>query len=161
MKKLGSIICAIILVGYAHNLQAQKNTIASGGDATGSGGTVSYSVGQTDYTQQSGSNGNVNQGLQQPYEIFIVGIDDNKEIILEMILYPNPTKADIQLRIGQGFVGKLTYHLFDLNGKLLVSEKIISTLTSIPTSKFSSATYFLNISDDNQTIKTFKIIKNN
>ena len=156
-----SILTAFVVFGFSMASFAQKNTVTSGGEATGSGGTVSYSIGQIDYTQQSGSNGNVNQGLQQPYEIFIVGIDDNKEISLEMVLYPNPTDSDIKLKIDQAFVGNLTYQLFDLNGRQLVNEKIINAVTSIRTSTLSSATYFLHVSDETQVIKTFKIIKNN
>ena len=156
-----SILTAFVVFGFSMASFAQKNTVSTGGEATGSGGTVSYTIGQIDYTQQSGSNGNVNQGLQQPYEIFIVGIDDNKEISLEMVLYPNPTDSDIKLKIDQAFVGNLTYQLFDLNGRQLVNEKIISAVTSIRTSTLSSATFFLNVSDETQVIKTFKIIKNN
>ncbi len=131
------------------------------GEAAGSGGTVSYSVGQIDYTQQSGSNGDVNQGLQQPYELYIIGIDAYEEIRLEMVLYPNPTDSDINLMIDQALDENLYYQLFDQNGRQLVNEKITSNLTSICTSTLSSATYFLNVSDDNQVIKTFKIIKYN
>ena len=156
-----SILTAFVVFGFSMASTAQKNTVSTGGEATGSGGTVSYTIGQIDYTQQSSSNGNVNQGLQQPYEIFIVGIDDNKEISLEMVLYPNPTDSDIKLKIDQAFVGNLTYQLFDFNGRQLVNEKIISAVTSIRTSTLSSATYFLNVSDETQLIKTFKIIKNN
>ena len=156
-----SIFTAFVVFGFSMTSFAQKNTIATGGEATGSGGKVSYSIGQIDYKDQSGSSGDVNQGLQQPYEIFIVGIDDNKEIRLEMVLYPNPTDSDIKLKIDQASVGNLTYQLFDLNGRQLVNEKITSAVTSIRTSTLSSATYFLNVSDDTQVIKTFKIIKYN
>jgi hypothetical protein len=40
----------------------------AGGEATGSGGSVSYSVGQVVYTTNTGINGSVAQGVQQPYE---------------------------------------------------------------------------------------------
>jgi hypothetical protein len=155
------ILTAFVVFGFSLTSLAQKNTVTSGGEATGSGGTVSYSIGQIDYKDQSGNNGDVNQGLQQPYEIFIVGIDANPEISLEMVLYPNPTDADINLKVGKKFVGKFTYQLFDLNGKRLVNEKISGVITSIPTSILRSATYFLNVSDDSQVVKTFKIIKYN
>ena len=50
-------------------LSAQENTVASGGKATGSGGTVSYSVGQVVYTTNAGTNGSLSQGVQQPYVV--------------------------------------------------------------------------------------------
>lgn len=52
-------------------LQAQQTVPATGGNATGSGGTVNYTVGQAAYTTQTGSNGTITQGVQQPFEIWI------------------------------------------------------------------------------------------
>jgi hypothetical protein len=46
-----------------------------------SGGTIAYSIGQTIYSFESGSNGNVNQGVQQSYEIYTVKIDKNSNNI--------------------------------------------------------------------------------
>ena len=54
---------------------AQESANVSGGEATGSGGTVSYTIGQVAYTNHTGTNGNINQGVQQPYEIYLVGIN--------------------------------------------------------------------------------------
>jgi hypothetical protein len=49
---------------------AMQNTIpAAGGNAKGSGGSASFTVGQIFYTKLSGTNGTVIQGIQQPYEI--------------------------------------------------------------------------------------------
>lgn len=53
------------------SLQAQQTVPATGGIATGSGGTVSYTVGQAVYTTQTGSGGTITQGVQQPFEIWI------------------------------------------------------------------------------------------
>jgi hypothetical protein len=51
---------------------AMQNTISSaGGNAKGSGGSASFTVGQIFYTKLSGTNGSVVQGIQQPYEISI------------------------------------------------------------------------------------------
>jgi hypothetical protein len=52
-------------------LKAQQTVPATGGIATGSGGTVSYTVGQVADTTQTGSGGTVTQGVQQPFEIWI------------------------------------------------------------------------------------------
>lgn len=46
------------------------------GNATGTGGTSSYSIGQVVYASATGTNDSVNQGMQQPFEIFILGNDD-------------------------------------------------------------------------------------
>lgn len=49
-------------------LQSQEAILTSGGNASGSGGTVSYSIGQTFYTTYMGANGSVSHGVQHPFE---------------------------------------------------------------------------------------------
>jgi len=67
-----SILFAILLLGPGlTGLQEQQAILATGGNATGSGGTVSYTVGQAAYITQTGSGGTVTQGVQQPFEIWI------------------------------------------------------------------------------------------
>ena len=60
-------ICAVLLLGLGlTGLQAQESVNATGGDASGSGGSVSYSVGQITYQTHTGINGSVAEGVQQP-----------------------------------------------------------------------------------------------
>ncbi len=55
----------VLAIPDAH---AQEVIDASGGVATGSGGTVSYSLGQVVYTFNTGDGGMENQGVQQPVD---------------------------------------------------------------------------------------------
>ena len=55
-KKVKFIVVFLMLFSML-GLKAQETTDASGGEASGSGGTVSYSVGQIVYTTSSGTNG--------------------------------------------------------------------------------------------------------
>jgi hypothetical protein len=55
---------AFLLIGLG-GLSAQESVNGSGGDATGTGGTSSYSIGQVVYTTATGTNGSVAQGVQQ------------------------------------------------------------------------------------------------
>jgi uncharacterized repeat protein (TIGR02543 family) len=52
-------------------LSAQSNTVASGGEATGSGGNGSFTAGEVFYTYKSGSTGSVTEGMQQTDPIII------------------------------------------------------------------------------------------
>ncbi len=141
-------------------LMAQNATLASGGNALGSGGSSSYSVGQVVYTNSVGSNGFTNQGVQQPIEIFTLGKDDFPEITLVMSVYPNPTKAFVNLSIANYNSENITYQLFDLNGRVIQSNKILEKETQISLENVANAIYFLTVSDNNKILKTFKIIKN-
>jgi hypothetical protein len=59
---------ALLLVVSVRTVQGQAVIDAAGGEATGSGGTTSYSVGQIVYYSNSEAGGSENQGVQQPYE---------------------------------------------------------------------------------------------
>ena len=159
-KKLKLSIVILLGVGLT-GLQAQEAIPATGGNASGSGGTASYSVGQVFYTtNDGGANGSVAQGVQQPYEISIItGIEEAKEIILSVSAYPNPTTDYLTLKVGNFELSTLKFQLYDMNGKLLQNKKIEGGETNILMSNFASATYFLKVIQDNKEVKTFKIIK--
>jgi hypothetical protein len=138
---------------------SQEAIPASGGDASGSGGTLSFTVGQLGYSSNSGSNGSVAEGVQQPYEISTtVGIELSN-ISLDFIAYPNPTINNIVLSIKDFNNEKLNYQLYDMSGKLLKSNKVNSINTTIDMSELPVSNYVLNINNDSSIIKSFKIIK--
>ena len=156
--KLIALLAAGLL--WAGLVNAQQATTATGGDASGSGGTVAYSVGQIVYTTNTGANGSVAQGVQQAYEISIVtGLEDT-QISLNMQAYPNPTTDYLTLNVGNFELSTLNFQLYDISGKLIESRKIISSTETIAMGNLSSATYFLKVSTNNNEVKSFKIIKN-
>ena len=155
-------LSAVLLLGLGlTGLQAQESVNATGGDALGSGGSASYSVGQVVYTTNTGTNGSVAQGVQQPFEISVVtGIEEAKGINLSVSAYPNPTTDYLTLSISEFEISNLTYQLYDISGKLLQSEKITGNQTNIVMSNLVPANYFVKVIAGNQLIKEFKIIKN-
>jgi len=156
---------ALLLLGLGlTGLQAQESVNATGGNASGSGGTVSYSVGQVVYTTNIGTNGSVAQGVQQPYEISVVtGLEEAKGINLTVSAYPNPTTDYLTLEVDASTtlsIQSMAYQLYDMQGKLLQNEKITSNQASIVMSNLVPATYFVKVIQSNKELKTFKIIKN-
>jgi hypothetical protein len=154
-------ISAVLFLGLGlTGLQAQESVIATGGNASGSGGSVSYSVGQVVYTTNTGTSGSVAQGVQQPFEISVVtGLDEAKGIKLSVVAYPNPTTDYLTLEIKDFEPSNLNFQLYDMNGKLLQDKKIIGTQTSIVMSNLVPATYLVKVIQNNREVKTFKIIK--
>ena len=156
-------LCALLLLGLGlTGLQAQTAIPATGGNASGTGGTASYSVGQIVYTTNNGGvNGSVAQGVQQPFEISVVtGLDEAKGITLKCSAYPNPVVDFIKLTVKSEKLKGLSYQLFDINGKLIESRKIENNETRIVMSNLVPATYFLKVTEGNKEVKTFKINKN-
>jgi len=151
-----ALLCSIGML----TTNAQENTVSSGGNASGVGGTASYSVGQAFYITSSDSAGSVTQGVQQPIEIQVVlGIEEH-EINLYAKVYPNPTTDLINLSIGNTDTSDLSYQLFDYSGRILINGKIENEDTSISMLRYPKAIYLLSVTKDNKTIKTFKILKN-
>jgi hypothetical protein len=156
--KKQKLLAAIILLGTG-SVFAQESPVNSGGNATGSGGSASYSVGQTVYTTNTGSNGSMAQGVQQAYEIQTVLGTDNFNINLQMVVYPNPTVNYLSLDVKNHNFDNLKYQLFDLNGRLILNEKITTETTTLSMEQYPSAVYLLKVVENNKEVKTFKVIK--
>ena len=144
-------------------INAQETVTTTGGEASGMGGSSSYTVGQVVYTTNTGINGSVAQGVQQPYEIYVTTGVNQTAINLEMIVYPNPTTNYITLKVDASTSlsnQNLSYQLFDIQGKVIENKKVTDDTTPIKMEALPKATYFLKITDNTKTVKTFKIIKN-
>lgn len=157
-------IIALLLSGLGlTGLKAQEAISVSGGDASGSGGSAGYSIGQVVYTTNTGPNGSVSQGVQQPYEISVVTeVEKIKGIELLISAFPNPATDYLTLNIetpSRIDIQSLSYQLFSMSGTLLETNKIIGNQTIIEMNNRVSATYFLSVTNENKTLKTFKIIK--
>ena len=139
-------------------LSAQSAIVPLGGDATDGGITVSYTVGQVAVQANSDGGTTMYEGVQQPYEIQIIGVDDYPGIVLNAMVYPNPTVGNVQLTMNNvQLVGEVK--VFDMNGKLLFVRKIEGENTEIPMSNLAAGTYFVNVCQGQQVLKSFKVIK--
>jgi hypothetical protein len=160
MKYIIRLLISFHLLGLVISLQAQTAVPTTGGNASGSGGSVSYSIGQIVYTVASGSNGKIIQGAQQPYEISVItGIED-EGIRLSISVYPNPATDYLKLKIENLNLEKLSYWLFDFKGTLMGNKKIEQIETEVNMQRMPSGIYVLKITQGYKEVKTFKIIKN-
>jgi len=150
---------SLVFIFFTPLLYSQTNTLSAGGDASSSSGSVSYSIGQIDYISASGSNASLNQGVQQPFELFIIS-GTGEEILLEVSVYPNPVSSLLSLKFTSSNYKDTHYKIISLEGKTLKEKDIESEQTYIDMMDFPASTYLLSISKDHKEIKTFKIIKN-
>ena len=70
---------------------AQETVPSSGGNALGSGGFSSFSVGQVFYKSNASSLGSVSQGVQQAIKIQTLSNPDLLTVRLTAVTYLNPT----------------------------------------------------------------------
>ena len=151
---------SVLLLSIGISVQAQQATTTTGGDASGSGGTVAYSVGQVVYTTNTDASGTVSQGVQHAYEIFTLGIKETA-LNISLTAFPNPTMDNLTLHISDYNNEKLSYQLFDMQGKQLSNGQIVAQQTQINMNSLPTATYFVNVvNQENKKVQSFKIIKN-
>lgn len=162
-KVIALIVSALYFFLISTNATAQENTISAGGSASGSGGSATFTVGQIFYHTHEGVGGSVAEGLQQPYEIYVVtSVDEMDNITLSMNAYPNPVADRLQLVVDENVDFSMAGYLFqmlDSQGRKLQSDRIINRHTVIDMSQLPPAVYFVRIMDSQKELKTFKVIK--
>ena len=142
---------------------AQSGLVTTGGDIQGSNGSVSYTVGQVAVQSIEASAASLTEGIQQPYEIQTIGVDNYPSITLDAAVYPNPTADRLVLSV-ENFVEtygrtSLRAALYNTNGQYIQTVDVAGAQTTINMSALSAGTYFLRVTADQQTLKTFKVVK--
>lgn len=159
MKTKHQFLFFLFAFFFGSSLWGQQNTVGTGGEATGTGGTVSYTVGQIDYSSQNGTNGSVSQGVQQP---LIAGtsnlIENEKEF--SVLLFPNPTVAELHVNLKEVSLDKLNYVLTDAKGKEIQTLKVTSDKITINMADYTRGNYFLNFVQEGKIVGSYTVIKN-
>ena len=137
---------------------AQSSTVAAGVTATGSGGTLSYSVGPIIFKKPNGET--ITDGIQQPYEILTLSTENLTDGLISLSFYPNPTDSFLHLVLKSKVSDDFEYQLIAIDGKQIVaSQKITSEDTIVNLTANPSGIYILSVTSNQKKIKTFKIIK--
>ncbi|MBR5983679.1 MAG: T9SS type A sorting domain-containing protein [Bacteroidales bacterium] len=158
MKKIFIIFCVQIIGIGAY---AQSAVSASGGEALGSGGSSSFTIGQTFYSANDEQSGQVSEGVQQAYEIYdVTEVQNPISSAISLSAFPNPTNNFLNLLIEGDDVSGLVCTVFDVTGKQLSVKQIVSDNTIIDMQLLSPATYFVCITKEKNEVKTFKVVKN-
>lgn len=82
------------------------------------------------------------------------GVNENTDIVIG--IYPNPVNEALTV---YGLNKDVTLELYDVAGKLIVSERINGT-TTINTTFLEKGVYILNITDNGTLLKASKLLKN-
>lgn len=154
MKHLYVLACSLVC-SYSFT---QQSVNSSGGDIISSAqGSISFSVGQvsTSYIE----NGEViNEGVQQPYEIFhVVSISTPDEQLLWNVS-PNPTEGIIYLASKD--VIDTDIEIYDESGRLIMNEQLKNIQQAqIDLTSYARGVYTIKI-NGNSSIQAIRIIKN-
>lgn len=156
MKRL---TITISVLAFSFSVKAQQAVVSIGGVDSASGGSLSYTIGQVVYESNTTSNGQVSEGVQQPYEIYdVTGVRDVVEM-KGVELYPNPARDNLTIEIDQNTA---SYTVVGMNGNSLrESVQLNKGKNNIDLSGFAQGVYFVKVqSTDQSEMKIFKVIKN-
>ncbi|MFH7000354.1 T9SS type A sorting domain-containing protein [Flavobacterium sp. FlaQc-57] len=169
LKYLKLIIIAILFPFIGNSQSAQTTNImgaivATGSNATGSSGSVSYSIGQVFYTYNGvGSVYNVAQGIQQLRKDEMLDVPEvDKPTTAQIFVFPNPTTDFVNISMNglELESGQRSYKLYDIQARLLKQNKIDQIETQVSLNNLSSSIYVLVVYVDNKILKSFKVVKN-
>lgn len=149
-----TIICI-----YSFYSLSQESTNTSSTSIKSTDGNINYSIGQVFYSEQKSNEGKVNQGVQQANIITALGIESLPNI--NILIFPNPTTDKIQLKADKVEGKQLRYELVNNDGKCIAFSPINSEEVVIDMKILPVAVYYLNVIDEKNKLKSFKIIKNN
>jgi len=100
-------------------------------------------------------------------DIFILKLDsegnftniDNPEIVAkELLLYPNPATTEINIRLG-AHLKDVTLEVYDISGKLVLTQKLENTESKINISALNSGAYIYKCYNKERVIDTGKFVK--
>ena len=85
---------------FQGHLDAQQVLVPTGSNASNNNGSVGFTYGQVFYASSPSGEGQVTQGVQQPFEIFVSAMpDDQFWDNLDVALYPIPADKSIVIEI--------------------------------------------------------------
>lgn len=165
LKIINLLIIMLLFFPFKGNSQTQdimETIITSGSNATGSSGSVTYSIGQVFYTYIGVQTVyNVAQGIQHQENDENLGTPEIEKPTTEIFVFPNPTVdfVNISMKGDELESANRSYRLYDLQGRLLKQNVITQSETQISLNNFSSSLYVLTVYVDNKLYKSFKILK--
>lgn len=139
-------------------IHAQEIVTAAGDYSSNSSVSLSWTLGELVTGSFADNNISVLQGFQQPTLITSI-IETIKDIKLQVSLSPNPTSDRINLCIDKVDNEKLQYFLFDINGKILLQNPIMTNKTEILFNTYTAGIYILKVANSGKPLQTFKIVK--
>ncbi len=137
---------------------AQRNTTASGGEATG-GGTVSYSVGQPAYTAVAGTGGTVQQGVQQAYTVLPTALNPGPDGQLLLTAFPNPASDLITVHANTILSPDAIAQVVAADGNLVLQQRLTGVDNQLDLQALAAGSYTLSVLDHDRVLGRFTLIK--
>ena len=154
-KTLTVLLLGIAFIGNAQT--TEREVVSSGGDFYSNGtGQLSTTIGEPVIATVSGGGNELTQGFQQS-RITFTGIEDHQPDFV-MNLFPNPTSEFLTITV-EKIRDNLSFAIYTIEGKLILEDEIKVVKTKLNIASFVKGSYLLKVTDNNQLMKTYKILK--
>ena len=123
-------VTLVLFCWIPSGVHAQSAVHTSWGTGTGSGGNMTFSVGQI-FIQNITIPGvaQITEGVQHPLEVLTIGMDDESQTLEAILLYPNPTAGVLNLQIKGVYSNLFTFKVF--NNLDSVFRKVMFRMKSV------------------------------
>ncbi len=151
------VLFLFILTGYG-KIIAQEVVSSAGDSHSKANGSISYTIGEPVVETFTGENNILTQGFQQT-NLVVSAIKELPGLDFEITASPNPASEIVKLKICKESIAGMQYTLYDMNGNLLLKNRLEGAETEIPFNDLAPAEYILIVSDEDKELKSFKIVK--
>ena len=157
------ILCAFVVFGGGALAlsAAQSGPVAAGGVAVGTGGEVSFSLGQVDNSIASGTGGTLLEGLQQPEDSLATAATRPAYVpaAFRVAARFSPAAHAIVLDVRSGGGRELGVRVCNAQGKLILESGLREGRSYLPVGRLASSIYILNILRNHELLEQLKLVK--
>lgn len=144
-----------MLLGMHRFVYAQVAVATAGAEATGSGGTVSWTLGQVAFETSESAGGSVQRGVQQPYEWLVLSTDETTPPTVSV--WPNPTMDQVRLEWTEPLPHDARYTLCNSAGAVVHEGSATGTALLIPLERHAAGRYVVRVLANGRVLHTLTI----
>jgi hypothetical protein len=135
---------------------AAQEVVATQGDSySNASGNIDFTIGEVIINTGTDGANYLTQGFHQT-NLNVLGVEAHTSNY-EAIIFPNPTEDVLNIRTSK--FEDVTYTLYDVQGKLLIQNKLFAEQTPIQLAHLAAGSYSLVLNNSIQKLKTFRLIK--
>jgi len=157
MKKSLQIMGIIVLFQPCY---AQQGFVSTGLNLQSPDGSSSISMGQVNYSNYENSNGLINEGIQQPFELYQFTLLKEQDNSLTVSVFPNPASHEFTIHMSNSTNNYYLVEIYDAMGKMVLSKTTLKSIETIDIQTLSSGIYTVKIKNESNNNSTLKLIKN-
>ena len=137
------------------SVSAQEVVSTQGESYSNASAKIDFTIGEVVINTGTDGTNDLTQGFHQTNWTFL-GVEDFAPNF-QATIFPNPTQDVFNIKTS--VFENVTYTLYDAQGKLVMQNILSAEQTPIQVSHLAPGSYSLTLNNETQTLKTFKLIK--